>query len=244
RHERVLRRRPARRPAAAHRRGNRRPLLHPGPDRTAPRGPGCRGPRREHGRDTRAVGHADPLPADARTRRRGMGHAAAVGPGMTMRRPSLRFVRPALYAALSCLVAATPAAAQRTHVLIVSGISGEPRFAEQWSAWSGSLATGLREAGVAAADIVRLDERGGDGAAAADDQVLLVFFGHGSGDGGATRINLPGPDLAASELAAMLTSFPTQRVIIVNAASASGGFVEPLAGANRVIITATRSAGQ
>lgn len=182
---------------------------------------------------------------------------------MTMRRPSLRFVRPALYVALSCLVVATPAAAQRTHVLIVSGISGEPRFAEQWSAWSGSLATGLREAGVAAADIVRLDERGGDGAAArstkeeigrqvvriaaaaaADDQVLLVFFGHGSGDGGATRINLPGPDLAASELAAMLTSFPTQRVIIVNAASASGGFVEPLAGANRVIITATRSAGQ
>src|SRR5690606_35648113 len=124
-------------------------------------------------------------------------------------------------------------------------------------------ATGLREAGVAAADIVRLDERGGDGAAArstkeeigrqvvriaaasaADDQVLLVFFGHGSGDGGATRINLPGPDLAASELAAILTSFPTQRVLIVNAASASGGFVEPLAGANRVIITATRSAGQ
>lgn len=180
-----------------------------------------------------------------------------------MRRLLSRFPRAALLAVSACIAATAPAAAQRTHVLIVSGISGEPRFAEQWDAWAGLLVRGLEQAGVAGVDIVRLAERAGgdvDGratregisqqviriaaAAAADDQVLLVFFGHGSGDGADTRINLPGPDMAARELGAMLRSFPTQRVIVVNAASASGGFVEPLAGENRVIVTATRSSGQ
>ncbi len=179
-----------------------------------------------------------------------------------MRRLLSRFPRAALLGVSTC-IAAAPAAAQRTQVLIVSGIAGEPRFAEQWDAWAGSLVRGLEQAGVAGADIVRLAERtGGDvhgratkdaisqqiiriaAAAAADDQVLLVFFGHGSGDGADTRINLPGPDMAARELGAMLQSFATQRVIVVNAASASGGFVEPLAGENRVIVTATRSSGQ
>lgn len=165
--------------------------------------------------------------------------------------------------AVLLLAAAAPAAAQRTHVLIVSGISGEPRFAEQWHGWAGALAAGLGRAGVRADDIVRLAERPGQGvagrstkegistqlvrlagAAGADDQVLLVFFGHGAAGADGVRLNLPGPDLTARELSAMLGAFPTQRVIVVNAASASGGFVEPLAGANRVIITATRTAAQ
>ena len=154
------------------------------------------------------------------------------------------------------------ASAQRTHVLIVSGISGEPRFATQWDAWAQQLAGGLQASGVAAADIVRLGEQAGPGgrrstkegigaeflriasAAGASDQVLLVFFGHGSGDREGVRLNLPGPDLTGRELAVMLQAFQSQRVIVVNAASASGGFLEPLAAANRVVVTATRSEAQ
>lgn len=177
--------------------------------------------------------------------------------------PHIRRVWRALLTLAACLAMAAPAAAQRTHVLIVSGISGEPRFAAQWDAWSRSLASGLERAGVSSDDIVRLAERAGNGiaarstkddlgrqvlrigaAAGPDDQVLLVFFGHGSGSGGDARINLPGPDVTARELGVMLQSFSTQRVVVVNAASASGDFLEPLAGRNRVIITATRSAGQ
>lgn len=179
-----------------------------------------------------------------------------------MRRPDLRSSWHALLVLVVCCLCAAPAAAQRTHVLIVSGISGEPRFAAQWNGWAQSLAGGLERAGVQSSDIVRLGERAGGevvarstkdeigsqllrigGAAGADDQVLLVFFAHGSESGGEARINLPGPDLTAGELAAMLASL-TARVIVVNAASASGGFVGPLAGGNRVVITATRSAAQ
>lgn len=152
---------------------------------------------------------------------------------------------------------------QRTHVLVVSGISGEPRFAEQWDAWARGLVEGLEGAGVGSGDIVRLAERAGAGvagrstkdeigaqimriagAADASDQVLVVFFGHGAGSTAGVRLNLPGPDLTARELAVMLQAFPTQRVVVVNTASASGGFLEPLAGENRVIVTATRSESQ
>lgn len=168
-----------------------------------------------------------------------------------------------LIALLPILLTPSLASAQRTHVLIVSGISGEPRFATQWNAWGRQLAEGLQASGVAATDIVRLGEQPGPGVqgrstkegigaqvlriaggADASDQVLLVFFGHGSGDGDGVRLNLPGPDLTGRELDVMLQAFPTQRVIVVNAASASGGFLEPLAGRNRVVVTATRSEAQ
>lgn len=164
---------------------------------------------------------------------------------------------------LLCACLAGVASAQRTHVLIVTGIPGEDRFAAQWRAWSERLAGGLIDAGVARADVVRLGAVAGSGVtgrstkeeigrhvlriagdAAASDQVLFVIFAHGSGTPDEVRINLPGPDLSAADLAAMLQAFPTQRLVIVNAASASGPFVERLAGENRVVIAATRSAAQ
>ncbi len=153
--------------------------------------------------------------------------------------------------------------AQRTHVLVVSGISGEARFARQWDAWGTGLVEGLEAGGVDGGDVVRLAERAGAGVAgrstkeaigqqvmriageaSPSDQVLLVFFGHGAAGGDGVRLNLPGPDLTARELSAMLQSLGTRRVIVVNTASASGGFLEPLAGENRVIVTATRSESQ
>jgi hypothetical protein len=57
-------------------------------------------------------------------------------------------------------------------------------------------------------------------------------------------VNLPGPDMTAAELAELLDLFPTQRVVVVNTASASGDYQQPLAGRNRAVITATRSGMQ
>src|SRR5690606_20264372 len=79
------------------------------------------------------------------------------------------------------------------------------------------------------------------GRAGPTDRVLLLLIGHGASDGQGARINLSGPDLSASDLAGLLDLFPTQRVAVVNAASASGDFQDPLAGKNRAIVTATRS---
>jgi hypothetical protein len=68
-----------------------------------------------------------------------------------------------------------------------------------------------------------------------------MLIGHGSFDGVDYKINLPGPDLAASELAAMLDRVPATRQLVVNMTSASGGSRAMLQKANRVIITATKS---
>ena len=171
--------------------------------------------------------------------------------------------RAALTSLLLCACLTGAAAGQRTHVLIITGIPGEDRFAAQWRAWSEQLVDGLVEAGVARDDVLRLGAVAGSGVAARStreeigrhvlriageaapsDQVLFVIFAHGSGTADEVRINLPGPDLSAADLAAMLHAFPTQRVVVVNAASASGPFVERLAGENRVVIVATRSAAQ
>jgi hypothetical protein len=83
-------------------------------------------------------------------------------------------------------------------------------------------------------ELVRL---GGGGA---DDQVLLVFIGHGS-DAGEPKLNLPGPDLTAADLVRVLSGFGDRPVAVVVAASSSGGFAEKLAAPGRLIITATRT---
>ncbi|MCX8107512.1 MAG: hypothetical protein N3G20_01770, partial [Verrucomicrobiae bacterium] len=75
-----------------------------------------------------------------------------------------------------------------------------------------------------------------DGAAA----LWLVMIGHGTFDGSEAKFNLRGPDLSATELAELLRRF-TRPVVVINTASASGGFLGKLSGTNRVVVTATRS---
>ena len=78
------------------------------------------------------------------------------------------------------------------------------------------------------------------GGAEPGEQVLLVFIGHGS-DAGEPKLNLPGPDLTAADLARVLTGYGTRPVAVVVAASSSGGFAEKLAAPGRLVITATRT---
>lgn len=76
-----------------------------------------------------------------------------------------------------------------------------------------------------------------------DAPLWIVFLGHGTHDGREARFNLRGPDITARELADWLT--PIKRPIaVVNCASASGPFINHLSGANRVIMTATRSGNE
>lgn len=157
--------------------------------------------------------------------------------------------------------AAGPPVAQ---VLIVSGLGGTPEYSELFRDQAERLIEALRERlGVAEASITWLAEdaaisprasgratleaverellamaaRAGPG-----DPALILLLGHGSGDGRSSRFNLPGPDLTAETLSVWLTAFTSQTVAVVNAASASGGFVAALAGERRIVVTATRSA--
>lgn len=160
-------------------------------------------------------------------------------------------------------LSAVPAAAQ-SHLLIVSGLAGEPRLAEQFHTWStGMVDAAVERFGMPRERITYLAEDQSrdpsriagkstkeniDAAlkriaseAGPNDRVLLLFIGHGSANGEEGRVNLPGPDLTASELATMLDRFSTQQVVVVNTTSASGAFQDALAGENRTIITATKS---
>ncbi len=168
-------------------------------------------------------------------------------------------------AAVLVAFASFPARAQ-THVLVVTGLGGEPKFSERFQRLGGELTAALRSRfGVAESNIAWLGEdstrkasepryRGQSTRAAverevaaikaranAGEQVALVFIGHGSGTQEESRISLPGPDLTALDIKRMVESFPEQRVALVNLTSGSGDMLPILAAPGRVVITATKT---
>ncbi|MBM3334143.1 hypothetical protein FJY63_05730, partial [Candidatus Sumerlaeota bacterium] len=74
-----------------------------------------------------------------------------------------------------------------------------------------------------------------------DDDLFIYLIGHGSHWQGVSRFHIPGPDLTADELAKLLEPMRVRRLVVVNAASCSAGFINALAKAGRVICTATKS---
>ncbi|MFN2564039.1 MAG: hypothetical protein ABR499_03400 [Gemmatimonadaceae bacterium] len=176
---------------------------------------------------------------------------------------SARLLAALAVAAIPALRPPPPAEAQ-TRLVVISGLAGEPKYAESFHAWSGSLVDAARSRyGVADSSIVWLAEDPGkapgriagkstkenvertlDGLATrmrAGDQLVVVLIGHGSVQGDGARLTLPGPDLGAADLARALTKHGSRRVAVVVAASSSGDFVKALSGPGRVIITATKS---
>ena len=79
----------------------------------------------------------------------------------------------------------------------------------------------------------------------AGDQAIVMIVGHGSHDGSDYRLNLPGPDLTAKQIGALLDALPAiVPQLVVNATSASGGVVEAWQRPHRAVVAATRSAGE
>ena len=68
-----------------------------------------------------------------------------------------------------------------------------------------------------------------------------MLIGHGTFSNNAAKFNLPGPDMTAAEFEPLLKRLAPRRVVFVNAASASGPFIEVLSGPGRTIVTATRN---
>ncbi len=162
--------------------------------------------------------------------------------------------------------AAGPAPAQATHLLVVSGLGGDPAYADAFYRDGAALVDaahgrlGLADSSVVflaedpARDPKRIRARSTteNVARAIDDlarrsrpgdRVLVVLIGHGSDDG-EPRLNLPGPDLSAGALAHLLERLDGRQVAVVNTTSASGAFVAALARPGRIVITATRGAGE
>src|SRR5678816_4113043 len=136
--------------------------------------------------------------------------------------------------------------------LIVNGAGGEAVYGKQFEEWTGQLSSILSSRfGFDAKQLTVLKN------ATAEDvkrtfttlktqldanNVLFVFLiGHGSFDGKESKFNLVGPDLAASDYNAMLSSLPTHRVVVFNLSSSSGEFIKSLSAKGRIVITATKS---
>lgn len=164
--------------------------------------------------------------------------------------------------ALGLVLAGSPVDPPPMRVLIVTGVSGEPKFAEAFATQARMLIASLAKAGAGADRVTWLAETEQSqaagrstkerveqelvriaGAGGPDEQVLLVLIGHGS-DAGEPKFNLPGPDLSAADLTRVLAGYGAKPVAIVVAASSSGGFAERLAAPGRLVITATRTGGE
>jgi hypothetical protein len=171
-------------------------------------------------------------------------------------------VRSAL--ALVALLVASPVVAAESHLVVVAGLGGDPRFRDLFHEQAVALASAAETRfGLAAENVhcltekpdrdpTTIDERstlenlqavfeGLSARVRPGDRVFVVLIGHGSFRSGESRFNLPGPDLTPSGLAGFLEPLKDQEEVVVVTASASGAFAEALAGPGRVVVTATKS---
>lgn len=149
-------------------------------------------------------------------------------------------------------------------MLLIAGLGGEPEYTAAFHGWLSRFADAASEKyGVPAERIAYLGEDAtldptrvrarstGDNVRSAfarladvmapDDELVVLLAGHGTFRDGEARFNVPGPDLTPGDFAFLLDELGSRRVTLVNTASASGPFVEPLSAPNRTIVAATRS---
>lgn len=149
-----------------------------------------------------------------------------------------------------CLAAAGARAA--TYYVTVAGLGGEPDYEKRFGLWAQEIERVLKSAGgdarveslqgtAASRDGVRAALERVARESKAGDAFILMLIGHGSFDGVDYRLNLPGPDLTAADLAGLLDRIPAERQLVVNMTSASGGANEALRKPSRVVISATKS---
>jgi len=188
----------------------------------------------------------------------------------TLARPRMMRVFGAVFCVAAAMpVTPVPSTGSRqggaTHVLIVTGLSAEPRFVKVFGSAAASIYDAARtQWHVADSDLVylaedpALDAKRMSGKATREsvgnafatlarrthpgDVVLIFLLGHGSGEMAGSSVNLPGPDPTSADYAQWLAPLSRASVIFVNASSASGDFVALLAAPNRVIVTATKTA--
>jgi hypothetical protein len=153
------------------------------------------------------------------------------------------------------------AAAGERYAVLISGVSGEEKYAAQQQKWRAELAAFLTTSfKFPDANVVSLDERSDASSRATaanvrrlfgdlrrrltrDDMLMVVLIGHGTFDGVDAKFNLVGPDLSAAEWKSLVDGLPG-RVVLVNTTASSFPFLEELSSAGRVVITATDSAAQ
>lgn len=169
-------------------------------------------------------------------------------------------VRSAAVVLAAMVSVAAPASAQTAHLAVIVGLAGEPEHAELFQRWATTLVDAAGTLGVAKpiylSEKPDLDPKRITGrstkeeiakafdnlkAAGEDDVVFVVLIGHGTFDGKVAKFNLPGPDMTPADFEPLLKGIKARHLVFANTASASGPFVQALAGPGRTIVTATRN---
>jgi hypothetical protein len=155
---------------------------------------------------------------------------------------------------------------QEKYLLIISGPGATPAARQRFAGWSAGLHDLFPSLGYPEDNITLLFDEGATDAApgqrvdgssrredvsshmenlagrmAPGDQLTVILMGHGSSRFGEARINNAGPDITASEFAAMLEPMEGVDIAVINTTSASFPFSQALSAPGRVIISATRS---
>ena len=155
----------------------------------------------------------------------------------------------------------------RTHAVIVVGLGGEEQYRQRFHAEASQIyealidrhglppehVTYLGEKVDVAPDMISMRSTRANvlqliAEIAQDaeplDRLFVMLIGHGTTGREEPQFNLPGPDLVPSDFTQGLMAFPTQTLALVHTGTASGGFIAPLSGPNRILIAATRNERQ
>ena len=144
-------------------------------------------------------------------------------------------------------------ALDRASMILAVGAGGEEKFAGTFAKWAANWQQAAEAGGVKIATVglqqtdepdrqrlkSLLESEPKEGA----NELWLVLLGHGTAGAKDAKFNLRADDLAVSELAEWLKPF-RRTVVVVCAFSAGGAWLKPLAGPDRVIVTATRSGSE
>ena len=172
-----------------------------------------------------------------------------------------------MFSWLVVLVLGGSAFAQESHLLVITGVGGDDEHSQSFHKWATAMIDAAKKKdGLPDSNIIYLSEKPeldpkliqgkstkenvqkafADLAAKArpSDTVLVVLIGHGSFDGRVAAFSMPGPDLTATDFAALLGKLSTQRVAFVNTSSSSGAFLPTVAAPGRVVVTATKTGGE
>lgn len=154
---------------------------------------------------------------------------------------------------IGLLLIVVPAAAlSEMHVVVIEGLGGEPRYAEQFGEQVAAIESAAQSltanqrirvfrADEAARDVVLAYFENLKTGISGNDQVALYLIGHGSYDDHEYKFNIQGPDLTGEDIAGMLNSLPGTSQLLVNTSSASGAMADLAQSDNRMLILATRS---
>lgn len=140
------------------------------------------------------------------------------------------------------------------YYVTIAGLGGEPDYEQRFAAQAAEIekltkadgdarvttlsgTTATKSAVLSALAAVAKEAK-------SEDFVTLTLIGHGSFDGAEYKLNLPGPDITATELGAALDRIPAQRQLVVNGTSSSGGSIISLQRPNRVVICATKTGNE